>query len=724
MIGSHSWIRPPPVLGGATRRLGRLVFVGACIVLCGTGWGDPSVPWVPSASSRHDLELLADEAGLDMTLTQWPLPRAAVVRALDALPTMLPPALDAARAEIRRELAGQQRSRLSLTVRGRQEGISGFGDDATLGSSMGVRSSVQGDDRVAVQLGGRIDAQGSEQGGSKFRLDDSAVAIEVAGIQVQAWAHRSWWGPGWQSSLLLGNNAPAFSGFGFQRASASQSESPWLSWLGPWNFEVFVAQTEDATQPANPYIVGQRLTLRPFSNLEIGLTRTAQWGGRGRTQSLKSFFDMLTGTGLNAHTPNQEADDPANEMAGYDMRLRCFGGVPCAFYAQLIGEDQAGLFPSHFLGLYGVESWSADGRQRYFAEYAETGCRSPIGRPFLKPCAYRNYAYPDGYTDAGRWMGASIGPDSRLLTLGWLDAAGGTSLRLNLGRVGSRIGSFTPLIDDPDTAGRVVGVSARRSFQWGQATITPELDAFHIDAPDGSHTVARLGANLQMSLDSAFEATASGLGASLSGADASALQPLLIGAGVVAASALLDRPLGDYAQAHGSNPSARALRAVGDAIPMAGIGLAGVSWALQHGSVQGDVGYAALSAGAAALVATEIGKYAVDRDRPSDGSGPSSFGDGPRGQSSFPSTHAAVAWAVVTPYAKYCDAPWLYGLAAVTNAGRVMSRDHWFSDTVAGSVLGYYLGDWTYRRSGAADDRSKVRLWIAPRAVTLQATFE
>jgi len=236
----------------------------------------PSVPWTPTALARHSIELLVDEAGLDLITSQWPLPRRAVEQALAKLPATLPPALDQARENVRRELARSDASQLTLTVRGPQGTLAGFGDDATPGSSVGVRSSTLQTPWLAAQLGARFDASGSAQGGAKFRLDDTALVTEALGLQAQAWSHRSWWSPGWQSSLILGNNAPAMSGVGVQRASASRSESPWLSWLGPWNIEMFVAQTEDVSQPANPYLVGQRLTFRPFANLEIGLTRTAQ----------------------------------------------------------------------------------------------------------------------------------------------------------------------------------------------------------------------------------------------------------------------------------------------------------------------------------------------------------------------------------------------------------------------------------------------------------------
>ena len=216
----------------------------------------------------------------------------------------------------------------------------------------------------------------------------------------------------------------------------------------------------------------------------------------------------------------------------------------------------------------------------------------------------------------------------------------------------------------------------------------------------------------------------SAAGAGLSSANLSAWQPLLVGTGLVLASALLDRPLDDFAVSHGNNPSAKALRSLGSGLPVLGMGLAGASWVMQRGSVQGDVAYAALAAGVTAVAVSEVGKYAIDRARPSAELGASSFGAGVRGQSSFPSIHSSVAWAVVTPYAKYYDAPWLYGLAALTSAGRVMGRDHWLSDTVAGAAIGYYLGDIFYRRSGAADDDSNLRFWITPRSVAMQMSFE
>ncbi len=51
-----------------------------------------------------------------------------------------------------------------------------------------------------------------------------------------------------------------------------------------------------------------------------------------------------------------------------------------------------------------------------------------------------------------------------------------------------------------------------------------------------------------------------------------------------------------------------------------------------------------------------------------------------------------IAWSLATPFALEYDMPWLYGVAAATNLARIGSREHWLSDTVASSLVGYGIG--------------------------------
>ena len=106
-----------------------------------------------------------------------------------------------------------------------------------------------------------------------------------------------------------------------------------------------------------------------------------------------------------------------------------------------------------------------------------------------------------------------------------------------------------------------------------------------------------------------------------------------------------------------------------------------------------NIGLISLESVAGAIGVTELTKYAVGRARPGEERGPwEKVGSGARSNSSFPSGHSAVAFAAVTPFAQEYDAPWLYGVAALSAAGRVSARQHWVSDTVAGSLVGYTIG--------------------------------
>jgi membrane-associated phospholipid phosphatase len=172
--------------------------------------------------------------------------------------------------------------------------------------------------------------------------------------------------------------------------------------------------------------------------------------------------------------------------------------------------------------------------------------------------------------------------------------------------------------------------------------------------------------------------------------------------GALAAGAALDDRAFRYASEHANNSGLKSLVNLGNALPW--IGLGGAALAAFDGSDprRSRTGFAAAEAGVTAGLAATILKYAAGRARPESGLGTTSFNPGSTDSDhgSFPSRHVAVAWAVATPFAREYNAEWLYGVAALTNLARIGSREHWVSDTVAGSVLGYVLGDlaWQARR--------------------------
>jgi hypothetical protein len=168
-----------------------------------------------------------------------------------------------------------------------------------------------------------------------------------------------------------------------------------------------------------------------------------------------------------------------------------------------------------------------------------------------------------------------------------------------------------------------------------------------------------------------------------------------LAAGAVLGSALLDKPTDRFFKKHQGAGTVRVLGNVGKTLPVALVGAAGAAFAFGDDRAQ-NIGLISLEAVAGAIGVTEVGKYAVGRARPSEELGTWAK-SGKRSDSSFPSGHTAVAFAAVTPFAQEYDAPWLYGVAAMTAAGRVADRKHFVSDTMGGGIVGYVIGSWLWR---------------------------
>ncbi|MFW3379870.1 capsule assembly Wzi family protein, partial [Glaesserella parasuis] len=103
------------------------------------------------------------------------------------------------------------------------------------------------------------------------------------------------WGPGHDGSLIRGDASRPVYGFTAQRAEQKAFESKWLSWIGPWQYQAFAGQLDDYTAVPDAKLLGFRLTAQPLPYLELGASRTLQWGGEGRSQSWDSLWNAIKG---------------------------------------------------------------------------------------------------------------------------------------------------------------------------------------------------------------------------------------------------------------------------------------------------------------------------------------------------------------------------------------------------------------------------------------------
>jgi len=88
-------------------------------------------------------------------------------------------------------------------------------------------------------------------------------------------------------------------------------------------------------------------------------------------------------------------------------------------------------------------------------------------------------------------------------------------------------------------------------------------------------------------------------------------------------------------------------------------------------------------------------QFIAGRERPEEGTGNGRFGISRGFNTSFPAGHPMFTWAMATVVAKEYPKPWVkllaYGAATSVSVGRFLGREHFASDVVVGSVLGYAI---------------------------------
>jgi hypothetical protein len=374
---------------------------------------------------RSDIQLLADAGILRGPVTTWPISWPDIARdAIGASENGLDEAEANALARVRRlarsaSVRGYSGLGMRASAAYEPATLRQFADTPREEGELGLRASWL-TDHMALNLQGSYVVDPDDN--KDWRADGSYIGFNFGNFMLSGGLMERWWGPGWDGGLILSTNARPIPTVTLERNYTDPFKSRWLSWLGPWRASIAMgeAETHDVPVPRVRFFAA-RVNFKPRPWLEFGLTRTSQWCGGDRTCDWDTFVDMVLGN------DNQEAgedlnDQPGNQMAGYDMRLRSpWRALPLVFYTQWIGEDEAGGLPSKFIGQFGLETWGSSslGGWRLRAEYSDTACSFSRQSPEFG-CAYRHLLYPQGYAYRGRIIGHTIDNDSRLYSLGML----------------------------------------------------------------------------------------------------------------------------------------------------------------------------------------------------------------------------------------------------------------------------------------------------------------
>jgi hypothetical protein len=120
---------------------------------------------------------------------------------------------------------------------------------------------------------------------------------------------------------------------------------------------------------------------------------------------------------------------------------------------------------------------------------------------------------------------------------------------------------------------------------------------------------------------------------------------------------------------------------------------------ITHDDHKSETGFLASEAAVNSLAVSYALKYAFQRERPLQNNYEGHFW---QGGDSFPSEHAAAAWSIAGVIAHEYPGPltsiFAYGLASAVSASRVDAKQHFPTDVLVGSAIGWFVAQEVYRR--------------------------
>jgi len=162
---------------------------------------------------RHDIQVLADYGAISGPVTTWPISWDAVLMDLErikaddvVLPNAVIPTFERILARAQRETGSRQHIIVGhVSAAEKPTQIRGFADTPRERGEIGAGYSWFGD-RLSIDL--NVAYVDKPVDGEEVRADGSQIGVNLGNWTVAASTMDRWWGPGWDGSIILSNNAP------------------------------------------------------------------------------------------------------------------------------------------------------------------------------------------------------------------------------------------------------------------------------------------------------------------------------------------------------------------------------------------------------------------------------------------------------------------------------------------------------------------------------------
>ena len=364
---------------------------------------------------RSDLNWLNQQGVIQISTSTWPMSGDEIQRALSQAKVSAPAQQKVIDSVLASLSADNHMAKVSLFAATDEKQFPQAYAESNKAQYVGALELNAGSENWDAKLKINVEQEPMIDNGQDrdINVEGSYLAGKVWNQWLIAGQIPTYWGPGHDGSLIRGDASRPVYGFTMQRADQSAFESKWLSWIGPWQYQAFAGQLDDYDAIPDAKLLGFRLTAQPLPYLELGASRTLQWGGEGRSESWDSFWNAIKGND-NFYSSDE---DKSNQLAGFDARLNLnqWLNVPFSLYGQYIGEDEAGLLPSKKMYLAGMDVSSSYKNMPFqlYAEWADTRTNDDV-----KGISYNHYVYTDGYYQHGFPLGHAMGGDGEMYSMG------------------------------------------------------------------------------------------------------------------------------------------------------------------------------------------------------------------------------------------------------------------------------------------------------------------
>ncbi|TQF72159.1 capsule assembly Wzi family protein [Pseudoalteromonas luteoviolacea] len=372
----------------------------SAVCLCAISLHIEASPWITAqdSSTKHSIDLLVSHGLINRPVNQYPLFWQGIAEDLSNI--------DSTKLSEQTAFAvSHLRHALSIDKRTTRSGIKAHYHKAPstrsgLGENTRAKSGIQSFGELTSDIvSARVQVNYADDAldGKSINHHGSHVAVLLGDWALSAERLDYWWGPGNETALLLSNNASPMKAVRLSRANTNYSGPNFLSFVGPWQITAIIAKQQPHEQEGDFW--GARFSASPLPGLELGFATTG------------SDFVYLT--------PNNGEESKKQRITSIDFKYSTLIGVhPFAVYGEYTGDNESGALPDQPMFTLGIESYWAqeDSRTKAFIEYSDTVTDCNAQSSSFQ-CHFETPGNGSDYREKGQWLGASIGPQAKSLTV-------------------------------------------------------------------------------------------------------------------------------------------------------------------------------------------------------------------------------------------------------------------------------------------------------------------